>query len=209
MIAAVLAGVVPASAQVATVEQGADIDGTSDAMRALAKKMAPAAVDPKPVAALTERLSVDGTQLEMEKGEIGNMLTRRTPLDARGRFRGIQANLIEVPADAPEEKSDSMVRDLVMRRYFSRLEATSEDWSVDPVTGTGQVDEWHYTVSLDGKLMAVEHAIVPVEPVSPGVSSPNEKKGRSFEMSPSDPSVQKRWKKFSKELLTLGKTVEV
>jgi hypothetical protein len=209
LFAAALAAAVPVAAQVVTPDQTADIASASDAMRALAKKLTPAAVDPKPVAALTDRLSKDGTQLQMEEGEIGNLLARRAAPDARGRFRSVEANLVELPAEAVEAKSESMIRDLVMRRYFSRLEATSDDWTVDPQTGVGRVDEWHYVVSLDGKLLSVEHTVVPVEPVAPGDAEPVEAKGRSYRLSPSDPSVQRRWKKFSKELLTLGKTVEV
>lgn len=208
-VAVLAAAAAPLSAQVATPDQASDIGAASDAMRSLSKKLAPAAVDPKPVQALTDRLSQDGSQIEMEEGETGNLLVRQGAPDARGSFRGIQANLVEVPPPGDEEKSGLMVRDLVMRRYFSRLEATSDDWRVDPKSGTGRVDEWHYVVSLDGKLMSVEHTIVPVEAVAPGVSSPNEAKGRAYRMSPSDASVQRRWKKFSKELLTLGKTVEV
>lgn len=209
LFAVALAAAVPVSAQVVTAEQTSDIAAASDAMRSLAKKLTPAAVDPKLVRSLTDRLSKDGTQLQMEQGEIGNLLSRQAMPDARGRFRSVEANLVELPADAVEEKSDSMYKDLVMRRYFSRLEATSDDWNVDPKTGTGRVDEWHYVVSLDGQLLSVEHTIVPVEAVAPGQSAPNEAKGRSYRMLPSDASVQRRWKKFSKELLTLGRTVEV
>jgi hypothetical protein len=71
------------------------------------------------------------------------------------------------------------------------------------------VDEWHYTLSLDGKLTAVDHTIVPIEPVGPGEAAPNPSKARAYRMSPSDDFVQRRWKKFSKELLTLGKTISV
>jgi hypothetical protein len=209
LFAAALAAAVPASAQVASSDQTSDIAAASVSMRALAEKLAPAAVDPKPLRSLTDRLSKDGTQLQMEKGEIGNMLARQGAPDARGRFRTVQANLVELPAEAVEEKSESMIRDLVMRRYFSRLEATSDDWAMDPKTGAGRVDEWHYVFSLDGKLLSVEHAVVPIELIAPGVAAPIEAKGRSYRMSPSDASVQRRWRKFSKELLTLGKTVEV
>jgi hypothetical protein len=171
LFAAALAAAVPASAQVASSDQTSDIAAASVSMRALAEKLAPAAVDPKPLRSLTDRLSKDGTQLQMEKGEIGNMLARQG--------------------------------------YFSRLEATSDDWAMDPKTGAGRVDEWHYVFSLDGKLLSVEHAVVPIELIAPGVAAPIEAKGRSYRMSPSDASVQRRWRKFSKELLTLGKTVEV
>ncbi len=209
LLAAALASALPASAQVAAADQGADIAAAAKSMRALARKLAPADVDPKAVSALSGRLMKEGSKLEMEQGEIGNVLDRRTPPDARGRFREVEANLVEVPAEDVEQGGDSPVRDLVLRRYFSRLEAASDDWRVDPKTGTGRVDEWHYVVSLDGKLLSVEHTIVPVEPLGPGVSAPIEEKGRAYRMSPSDASVQRRWKKFSRELLTLGRTVEI
>ena len=209
LISAILASAAPSFAQAAAPDQTAEIAAASDAMRALAKKLAPAPVDPRPVAAMTDRLSKDGTQLQMEQGEIGNLLARRAAPDARGRFRSVEANLVELPASAVEEKSESMVRDLVMRRYFSRLEATSDDWNVDPKTGAGRVDEWHYVVSLDGKLLSVEHTIVPVEAVAPGDAEPVVEKGRSYRLSPSDPAVQRRWKKLSAELLTLARTVEI
>lgn len=209
LFAVALAASVPVAAQVVTPDQTADIAGASNAMRSLARKLTPAAVDAKPVSALTDRLSKDGAQLRMEEGEIGNLLARRTAPDARGRFRAIEANLVELPAEAVEERSDSMIRDLVMRRYFSRLEAVADDWTVDPKTGVGRVDEWHYVVSLGGKLLSVEHTIVPVEPAAPGDAEPVVEKGRSYRMSPSDPAVQRRWKKLSAELLTLAKTVEI
>lgn len=206
LLASALALAVPLSAQVATTDQAADLNAASASMRSLASKLAPASVDPLPVRSLTARLEKDGTQLEMGTGETANLLVRKSAPDARGTFRSIQANLVELP---PADDSTGMVRDLVMRRYFSRLEATSDDWKVDGKTGAGRVDEWHYVVSLDGKLMSVEHTIVPVELVAPGVAAPNEDKGRAYRMSPSDAGVQRRWKRFSRELLRLGRTVEV
>lgn len=208
LFAAALAVAAPVAAQiVVTPQQAAEMGAASSSMRALGAKLAPAAVDTKTVRSLTERLATDGTQIVMEEGETGNLLVRQSAPDARGSFRNIQANLVEVPP--PADDSNGIVRDLVMRRYFTRLEATSDDWKVDPKTGTGSVEEWHYVVSLDGKLISVERTVVPVEVVAPGVSSPNEAKGRAYRLSPSDAGVQKRWKKFSKELLTLGRTVEV
>lgn len=206
LVAAALAVVRPAAAQVGTPEQAAGLAAASASMRSLAARLAPASIDPKPIRSLTDRLEKDGTQLEMETGETGNLLVRQGAPDARGSFRNIQANLVEVPP--PADESEGMVRDLVMRRYFSRLEATSDDWKVDGETGEGRVDEWHYVVSLDGRLISVEHTIVPVELVAPGVAAPNEAKGRAYRMSPSDPSVQRRWRRFSRELLTLGRVVE-
>lgn len=209
LLFAALAAAVPASAQVATVEQMADFAAAVRSSRSWAERLAPAPVDPKPISALTARLAKDGAQIQTEEGEMSNALGRQGAPDARGRFRAVEASLVELPPEAVEEPSDFPYRDLVMRRYFSRLEATSDDWRVDPKTGTGRVDEWHYVVSLDGRLLSVEHAIVPVEPVGPGRVALNLDKARSYRMAPSDESVQRRWKKFSRELLTLGRTVSV
>lgn len=205
LAAVLLAASVPAVAQVVGTEaQTADIAAAAKAARELGRKLAPAKIDADAVDALTNKLIKDGDQIRTETGELGNALTRRGEPDARGRFRDIEANLIEAPASEVEPPQQGMIRDLVMRRYFKRLEATSDEWTVGK-DGTGRVDEWHYTISLDGRLMSVEHAIVPIEVVGPGLSGLVEAKGRAYRMSPSDPSVQRRWKKFSKELLTLGR----
>ena len=204
LFAAALAAAVPASAQVAA-DQDAGIAAASGAMRALAMKAAPAAVDPGPISALIDRLSKEGSQLEMGGGEIANVLDRHAALDASGGFRDIKANLVELP-DRADAANGPLIRGLVMRRFFSRLEATSDDWIVDEKTGLGRVDEWRYVVSLDGKLLSVEHAIVPIEPAGPGKLALNAAKGTSVRLSPSDADVQKRWKKFARELLTLGRT---
>lgn len=210
LLAAAFAAAVPVSAQVAvTSSQLADLSAATRKARSMAERLKPAAVDPAPVSALMDRLSKDGTQLQTQEGEIVNALERRTAPDPRGRFRGVQASLVELPPEAVEGPNDSPIRDLVMRRYFSRLEATSDDWRVDPKTGVGRVDEWHFVVSLDGRLLSVEHTIVPVKPVGPGRAAPILDEARAYRMAPSDRFVQRRWKKFSRELLTLGKTVSV
>ena len=103
---------------------------------------------------------------------------------------------MEIPAELAEAPSDSMFRQAVMRRYFSHLEATSESWEVNPRTGKGKVHAWIYRVALDGKLMSVEHQIAPVEPGEDGQASPIEEKARSYRLSPSDPSVLRRWKRM-------------
>ncbi|UPT75024.1 MAG: hypothetical protein M0D55_04740 [Elusimicrobiota bacterium] len=193
LLALVLA--LPASAQFA----GTDAEELAAAARraaAMREKLRPAAVERAPVEALFSKLADEGDQIEVENG-IGNVLTRMGKPDAGGRFRNVQATLVEIPAEAAEEPSDSMMRHAVMRRYFSHLEASSESWSA------GRVDIWRWTVGLDGTLIAVEHQIVPVEG-----GEPVEAKLRAYRMSPSDPSVQRRWKSLSKELLTLGKLIE-
>ena len=207
LIAVVLASV--ASAQVAVDAQSDGIAAAARAARDLGKKFAPASVDPKPVAALTDRLSKDWTEIRTAKGEIGHVLARRTAPDARGNFRGIQVELVEIRAQDFGGRSGAAFNDLVMRRYFSRLEAAVDDWSVDPETGVGRLDEWSFVVSLDDRLLSVERSTAPVEPVAPGDAEPNLKMSRVHRVDPADPEAQERWKSLSVELLTLGKTVEI
>lgn len=202
-----LALALPASAQLLSTEQSEGLAAASRSVRAMRDKLTPAAVDPKPVKALTDRLVRDGEQVEMEQG-LGNVYTRIGRPDANGRFKNLQANLVEVPAELAEAPADSMFRQAVMRRYFSHLEATSESWEVDPKTGKGAVHVWIYKVALEGRLLSVEHQVAPVEPDADGQASPVEGKARSYRMSPSDPSVQRRWKALTKELMTLGRVVE-
>lgn len=204
----VLALALPAAAQTfVSADQADGLEAAAKSARTLREKLTPAAVDPKPVKALTDRLFKDGEQVEMEQG-IGNIYTRIGRPDAKGRFKNLQANLVEIPAELAEAPSDSMFRQTVMRRYFSHLEATSESWEVDPETGKGTVHVWVYRVGLEGRLLSVEHQIAPVEPGEDGQAAPVEEKARSYRMAPSDPSVQRRWKRLAKELLTLGRVVE-
>ncbi len=203
-----LALAVPASAQIiVTADQVEAVQAAAARSRALSEKLRPAPVDPKPVQALFDKLSKEGEQIEMEEG-IGNTLTRLGKPDANGRFKNLQANLVEIPAELAEAPNDSMFRQAVMRRYFSHLEATSESWEVDPKTGRGKVHVWVYRVGLDGKITSVEHQIAPVEPGADGQASPVESKARSYRLSPSDPSVQRHWRRMTKELMTLGRLVE-
>jgi hypothetical protein len=204
----VLALAVPASAQTfVSADQADGLAAAASSARTLREKLSPAPVDPKPVKTLTDRLVKNGEQVEMEQG-IGNIYTRVGKPDAKGRFKNLQANLVEIPAELAEAPSDSMFRQAVMRRYFSHLEATSESWEVNPQTGKGTLHVWIYRVGLAGTLISVEHQIAPVEPGADGQAGPVEEKARSYRLAPSDPSVQRRWKALTKELMTLGRVVE-
>lgn len=204
----VLALALPVCAQTfVSADQADGLAAAARSARTLREKLMPATVDPKPVKTLTDRLVNDGEQIEMEQGS-GNVYMRIGKPDARGRFKNVQVNLVEISAEFAQTPSDSMFRQAVLRRYFSHLEATSESWEVHPQTGKGTVHIWIYEVGLEGKLMSVEHQIAPVEPGSDGQAVPVEQKARSYRLSPSDPSVQRRWKAFTKELLTLGRVVE-
>ena len=186
------------------------IDGVSDAAKSaqtLRDRWMPAPVDPEPIKALFSRLSRDGQQVEMEQA-IGNAYTRQGRPDAHGRFKNLQAVLVEIPQEFKDSPDHPLVQYTVMRRLFSRLEVTSENWNVDPATGKGRLHVWIYLLSLDGDLLSVVHQIAPVEPGSDGRPSPIETKAQGYRRAPSNPSVQRRWKRLSEELLTLGRLSE-
>jgi|GEM_PF-2720653 len=212
LLAAALLAAVSASAQSADQPSQALPDAMADALqaaRAVSAKMAPAPVDPKPVAELFERLANDGAQVETQYGTEQAYERLGIP-DSRGRSQKLHVGVVETggpAAEAEDGTGDSMYRDLVLRRYFASLEAQSEDWSVGK-DGSGKIDVWHYSVSLDGRLIGVEHDVVPLALGPDGKSAPDPAHARVTRVSPSDKAVQKRWKALTKKLLQLGRTAE-
>lgn len=194
LLAVLLAQAAPA--QVFSGPEAGELAAAARRAAELREKLKPAKIDEAPVRALFEKLSKQGEQIELEQG-IGNVLTRMGAPDARGRMRNLQATLVELP-EAAEEPGGSMVRRAVMRRYFSHLEAVSESWSED------RLDVWEWTVGLDGTLISVTHQIAPVKD-----GAPDESRARAYRMSPSDPSVLRRWNALTKDLLKLGRVIEV
>ncbi|MEK7232234.1 MAG: hypothetical protein AAB268_00340 [Elusimicrobiota bacterium] len=204
----VLALALPASAQI--FDSAVTVEGLAegaDCAHALREKFAPVDVDSEPVQLLARRLAKDGEQIEMEQ-RIGNIYVRIGKPDERGRLRKLQANLIEIPAETMEAPSDGLLLRAVMHRYFSHLEATSESWAVDSQTGRGTLHIWRYQVSLQGKLMSVEHIIAPLAPGPDGQVAPIEADVRSYRLAPSHTSAQLRWKALAKEMLSMGRLVE-
>jgi len=208
-LAAALLAAVSASAQSADpsdVLPGAMGDAL-EAARAAGAKMAPAPVDPKPVAELFERLAKDGEQIQTEDGTEDAYQRFAIP-DKSGSRLNLRVGVVETGAPAAESEDgtgDSMYRDLVMRRYFTSLEAQSEEWSVGK-DGSGKIDLWHFSVSLDGRLISVEHDVVPLALGPDGKSAPDSAHTQVTRVSPSDKAVQKRWKALTKKLLLLGRT---
>jgi hypothetical protein len=209
-LAAALAAAVPASAQVA----GSSLDVTPeaarqavDAAKALNAKMAPAAVDPRPVQALLERLAKDGDQLQTVDGNEDAYQRLGVP-DQNGSRHNLEVGVVEEPDPAAQVDGSGQpqYQDLVIRRYFSSLQAQSEDWAVKK-DGTGQVDLWHYTVSLDGQLLTVEHDVIPVKPGPDGQPQPQQNQAQIYQLPPSDKAVLARWNVLVKKLLTLGRTI--
>lgn len=203
LVCAVLAAASPASAQV--VFDASELASVRDGVKSLRERLAPAAVDPRPIAILLKRLAKDGEQVESETG-MQDVYQRMGSFDAFGKLRNLSVGVVELEDPADESGAPS-ARRAVYRRYFSRLEARNEDWSLRE-DGSGRVDAWEWVVSLEGELLSVIHEIVPMAPGSGG-PEPVEGKIRAYRMSPSDPAVQRRWKRVVQELLTLGRTVEV
>lgn len=202
LLCAVLAAV-PASSQV--FFDASEVARVRDGALSLNERLAPAAVDPDPVSRLFDRLIKDGEAVESEVG-MQDMYRRFGKFDAEGKMRNIQVGVVELPDPADAEDAP-MARHAVYRRYFSHLMARNEDFSVKR-DGHGRVDAWDWTVSLDGRLLSVTHTILPLAPDAGGRVRIVEEKVRAYRMSPSDPAVQRRWRRVVKDLLSLGRTVE-
>jgi hypothetical protein len=175
--------------------------------RAQSAKLAPAPVDPKPVEELFTRLSKDGAHVET-RDRVEDAYDRIGVPDKKGRFQNLHVGVVE--ASDPDEAAPGrlVLRDLVLRRFYSTLEAQSEEWTVGK-DGSGRFDIWHFSVAVDGRLLSVVRESAPLEPTPDGKSVLHVSKISSKMMSPSDKSVQKRWKALTKQLLTLGPTAAI
>lgn len=107
----------------------------------------------------------------------------------------IAVELYELPLRQPEGWSDALYR-----RAFSHM--TAEEQILRKKDK--EVDVWQYDIGLSGTLEAVRRLTVKLD--DKGV--PLEQGSRLMRMSPSDPSIQARWKKLAPRLLKLGKTYE-
>lgn len=206
LLCAALLAAAPASAQVVFDSSGVAREG--DGAKSLRELLtpAPAPVDAEPIAQLLERLAHDGVQVETARG-MRDLYQRFGRFDARGKARNLQVAVVELkdPADSNDAPT---ARHAVYRRYFSRLEAKNEDYSLKK-DGTGRADIWDWVLSLDGKLMSVTHTVVPITWTEGGAIEPVDGKTRVYRMLPSDPAVQRLWNQVVKELLTLGRTVSL
>jgi hypothetical protein len=211
MLSAALVCAVSASAQVS----GSPDNGFGDAFSALKSfqaqnaKLAPAPVDPKPVAELYDRLAKDGDRVEMTDGVqkfVEYVYDLTGSPDKQGRFQNLHVAI--EPSDPDAASRGQPVQDLVLRSAYSALEAQSEDWTVGK-DGSGHGEIWHFIVSADGRLLRVDRLTVPLKPGPDGKPSFELSKQVSTLLSPSDKSVQNRWKALVKKLLTLGPKVEI
>lgn len=87
----------------------------------------------------------------VEKAVIDTLFERLVE-DQAYEDDGLSVALVEVPVQEPE----GPIRDLLHRRAFSHLEAAEEIRKKD------LVEVWEYDLSLDGKLAAVRHVLVPL-----------------------------------------------
>lgn len=149
------------------------------------KKLAPASIDKEPVTTLFERLVKDG-QYESTEGE-----------------RSIGVRLIEV--ETPEPEGD--IRNLLYTRTFSHIEASEQVIKADK-NGDVVADIYVYVIGLDGSLLKVMRSqLLILGRDGKGEVVVDPERSRTLILPPSD--MKPRWKKLSKELLKLGKTVEI
>lgn len=183
----------------------AEFDRVREEASKLRQGLAPAAVDPHPIDVLFRRLSRDGV-LEESEGRRVWMYKRLGSRDGDGRVSSLQVGLVEYPGRDGASGGLAEGRPF-FSRVFGRLEAKSESWRRRE-DGRSQIDVWDWVVSLDGRLLSVTHVILPVE-VGPDGPESVGADGRLYRMSPGDPSVQRRWKRLVRDLLTMGRTVEI
>lgn len=183
-------------------------EGASAKAKTMREKLAPAPVDKEQVKALADKLLKEGDQLESEVG-IENVLASVSQKIKRGRARAValEASLVELPAELFEDP-EAPVRFALMTRYFSHLAVNREEWTVKK-NGEGRVVLWSYRLSLDGMLQAVTRTTMEVTESPDGELFPDPETATEMTMSPSDKSVQKRWKATAKELALLGRSLSI
>ncbi|HAM34754.1 MAG TPA: hypothetical protein DEB40_12410 [Elusimicrobia bacterium] len=176
-------------------------------------KLAPAAVDRKVVDRLFENLAMNGSQFaKVEPGSekwVGpsHELTQK---NKNGSTKTLRVTLIESNDQklAAQSKQGLVSAYALHRRSFIALTGFEETVAPLP-SGNETVEQYEYTVSLDGELLAVKHSSW----VRSGRNS--EKPGKNPAISmverlpPQDPAVLKRWKKVSSEFLRMGPTVKI
>lgn len=186
----------PANAQV-TVPQGS-MEAVGAGMKSLMERLAPAKVDEGVVRTLMDRL-IDG---DLEFISIGRP-------DKDGVELHHRLTLVELPTPRGELGGPgSGFYDLVYGRTFSRLETCSERWTPRK-DGGYDVDQWVYTVGLDGTLLKVEHHLSRMDRLEHGITRVHKDGNRSYLMSPRDSAVLRRWKRLEQIYLRMGRTIEV
>jgi hypothetical protein len=210
MLAAAFAAAVPVSAQVVSLgDAAASASAAAARAHSMAARLAPAKLDAGLVKTLSERLMTDGEQIETREG-AQDVYARYGVVDGPNRIKNLRVGVVESPdpADLDDGSGRPQVRDLVMRRIFTSLEARSEEWTLKK-DGSGRVDVWTWTVSLDGWLLAVRHDVVLVGRRDDGSYGPLPQQAWGYRLSPSDRYVRVRWNRLAKQLLTMGRVTRV
>ncbi|MDE2489845.1 MAG: hypothetical protein KGM24_03305 [Elusimicrobia bacterium] len=210
LLVSLLAAAVPASAQVVSLDgAAASAQAAAARSRALASRLAPARVDATLVRTVSGRLMTDGEQIETREG-VQDVYSRYGVVDGPNRIKNLRVGVVEQPdpADLGDGSGRPQARDLVMRRIFSSLEARSEEWTLKG-DGSGRVDVWTWTVSLDGWLIAVRHDIVLVGRRDDGTYGPLPQQAWGYRLPPSDRYVRVRWNRLAQQLLTMGRVTRV
>ncbi len=180
--------------------EGIDVPvGLKGSVKDFQEAHAPAKIDPKPVDELFDRLS---------KSFSPSGLTGIFPAARDGSQESVAVQLVEVAG--PQPQGD--VIDLVMRRYFSHIEARSQAWKELP-GGEGQLEVWQFQIGLDGTILAARRQLVVGKVVAsaPGVKAiqADPKRSSVSDKRPKDPESVKKWNELAPKLraLRLAQTV--
>lgn len=196
----VLAAALPVKAQVDVPRD--QLDTLKGAMEGFRQRLAPAKIKSKAVDILFDRLAKDPES---------NFTKAATGPDGATEVLSITLNEVEGPADAGKmgdgPAGGVAVQDLVYRRYFTHMEAVSQ--KITPQKdGRTTIDEWRYVIGLDGSIAIVTHNVMVGKMKDAASLEVDKTNSKSYRMSPSDPSVQARWKKLQEQFLKMGRTYE-
>lgn len=191
-----------ASASAETLPGGAAaLHGMRQSVRGFQQRFAPAPVDARVVDRLWRRVARLGEVGLTSERQPARYLERSAEPDARGEARNRFVTLVELP-----QARRSGFQHAVIRRVYSHMVASSEDWSRGP-DGRRRVEIWRFTVALDGVLHAAERHEIVLKDAPDGArgeAEADESRSRQHKLRPSDPAVQRRWRALARELLQLG-----
>lgn len=195
-----------ASAHAQLVADPGQVQAVKDSLKSYKQALAPAQADRKVAAILYERLARD-KRMDGVEDEDGNIVHPQTEVgkpDKKGRRQDHSIALVEIPLpERPLDPAEPNIVDLVERHLYSHLIGRLERWT--PLAeGEYEVDVWEYVVSLDGKILSVVHEVLVGVPLDAEGFLADPGRSSSVRMSPSDPSVLKRWKRMSERFLRLG-----
>jgi len=179
------------------------------------ERLAPAKVDNKHILTLMTRLAESGDTQKTPKGLL-HFFIGTNPL-ANGEDDPILSVAL-LEQEVPLTPAD--VHDLLIRRQFSQMRVSSRREIARPGS-TREIEEWTYTLGLDGTILQVEHSLgLPGSPGRPaivgessgiplvGFTGAEASTMRSYRLPPQDPAVLKRWKRLQKAVLLLSHETE-